>query len=267
MDDTSQENLKEQLLAQIPIDGTSVGNAALRTALGWDLGQYQTIRDQLVRDGLIEPWRGRGGTVRRTRITDRPKPESLKTADVEQEEKDALSKRRMLEAKLYPPLLGCLRLWASDQGWTDHIVHQLSHRERRNTGGAWTRPDFVVIGYRKFEYTPGILRDLETFEVKTSACGIDAVYETAAQSRVATKSYLIIHRTNEGPAIEDLDRIESECVRFGVGLILFTDPKNYETWEYRVEPKRHEPDPFDIEEFVQTQVPSTDQERIRKWLR
>jgi hypothetical protein len=266
MSDTDQEKLKEKLLAQVPIDGTSVGNTALRAALGWELGQYQTIRDELVRDGLIEPWRGRGGTVRRTRISEPPKPAPLKAAEVEKEEKE-VSKRRILETKLYPPLLSCLKLWAKDQGWTDHVVHQLAHQGRRNTGGVWTRPDFVVIGYRKFEYTPGIVRDLETFEVKTSTCGIDAVFETAAHSRVATKSYLVIHRTNEGPATEDLDRIESECVRFGLGLILFADPKNYETWEYRVEPRRQEPDPFDVEEFVQTQVPSTDQERIRKWLR
>lgn len=150
---------------------------------------------------------------------------------------------------------------------TQHVVHQAAFQGRRNTGGTWTRPDFVVIGYRKFEYTPGIVRDVETFEVKPSTCGIEAVFETAAHSRVATKSFLAIHVTDDGPTAEDLDRIEAECVRFGLGLILFSDPKAYDEWQYRVEPNRTEPDPFSLEEFIQTQIPPADQEKIRKWLR
>lgn len=267
MSESDEEKLKETLLAQVPSDGSSISNVALRTALGWELSQYQTTRDELVREGLIEPWRGQGGTVRRTKVAEPAKPTPLKPAEVEKEEKEAVSRRRNLESKLYPPFLGSLRLWARDQGWTDYVVQQLAHQGRRATGGTWTRSDFVVLGYRKFEYTPGVVRNLETFEVKTSTCGIEAVFETAAHSRVATKSYLAVHKTSEGPTPEDLDRIESECVRFGLGPILFSDAKNYDDWEYRVEPNRHEPDPFNVEEFIQTQIPSTDQERIRKWLR
>lgn len=111
------------------------------------------------------------------------------------------------------------------------------------------------------------MRDVETFEVKPSTCGIEAVFETAAHSRVATKSYLAIRVTDDGSSQEDLDRIESECVRFGLGLVLFRDPKQYDHWAHRVEPNGAEPDPFSLEEFIQTQIPAADQEKVRKWLR
>lgn len=248
---------KDALLAKVPKDGSSISNNALRTALGWDLDEYQRIRDELVAEGLIERWRGRGGTVRRTNMT----------VETEKGKKKGATKRRTHERELYPGFLASLRLWAKDQGWNDHVVQKLANQGRRKTGGTWTRPDFLVVGYRKFEYTPGIVLDLETFEVKTSACGIEAVFETAAHSRVSTKSYLAIHRTDEGPSDDDLDRIESECVRFGLGLILFADPEAYVDWQYRVEPTRQEPDPFTLEEFVQTQVDQNKQECIRMWLR
>ena len=260
------DRLKNTLLASIPTDGTTVSNRMLRETLSLPVSDYQSAVDALIDDGSVERWRGRGGTLRRSLATIEVKTKAKALVDEAKAEKEVVQSR-VLEAKLYPPFLASLRLWANDQGWTQHVVHQAAFQGRRNTGGTWTRPDFVVIGYRKFEYTPGIVRDVETFEVKPSSCGIEAVFETAAHSKVATKSFLAVHVTGDGPSPEDLDRIESECVRFGLGLILFDDPKAYDSWKYRVEPTRNEPDPFSLEEFVQTQIPAQDQERIRKWLR
>jgi hypothetical protein len=182
-----ERSKKQRLLELVPEDGTSISNASLRTRLGLPLDEYQALRDELVGEGAIEPWQGRGGTVRRKRA-EIAKPALGKARDAEKEEKEAASKRRSLELQLCPPFFESLRLWAKDQGWTDHVVNHSASQGRRNTGGTWTRPDFVVIGYRKFEDTLGIVRDAGTFEVKTSTCGIAAVFETAAHSRVATKS-------------------------------------------------------------------------------
>lgn len=258
MSGDDQARLKERILALLPPDGSSMGNATVRAALGLELTQYQTVRDELVKEGIIELWRGRGGSVRR---------KVAEPAEELKKGKEATSKHEGKESKLYAPFHTSLRLWARDQSWTDYVVHKSAFGGKKHTGGTWTRPDFVVVGYRKFEYTPGIVRDVETFEVKTYICGIEAVFEAAAQSRAATKSYLAIHKTQDGPSPDTLDRIESECVRFGLGLLLFTDPKNYAAWEYRVEPNRQEPDPFNVEEFIRTQIPKSDQEKIRKWLR
>lgn len=53
-------------LSLVPADGSSIGNGALRAALGWDEATYAGIRDGLVAAGLLEKGRGRGGSVRRT---------------------------------------------------------------------------------------------------------------------------------------------------------------------------------------------------------
>lgn len=188
-------------------------------------------------------------------------------AEDEKVERENLARSKTLEGKLYPSFLANLNLWAKDQGWLQHIVNQLAFQGRRSTGGTWTRPDFVAIGYRRFDYTPGIVRDIVTFEVKPSVCGVEAIFETAAHSRVATKSYLAIHVPDDDSLTIDLDRIESECVRFGVGLILFPDNVAYDGWQFRVEPNRQEPDPFNVDEFVTAQIPVNDQAKIRQWVR
>ena len=153
---------KATLLDSVPADGTAAGNGLLREKLGLSIADYQETVAALVDDGALERWRGRGGTLRRTSSSIEQKARTRATAEDEKSDQDKSTKSRVLEAKLYPPFLASLRLWANDQGWTQHVVNQLAFQGRRNTGGVWTRPDFVVIGYRKFEYTPGIVRDVET---------------------------------------------------------------------------------------------------------
>ena len=264
---TSAEKTKADVLAAIPVDGTAVGNGRLRDTLGLSLQAYLQAIEVLVTDGAVERWKGRGGTVRRKNL---PIPTVLTPrteAEDEKLERETSTRLRVLEQKLYPSFLEGLKLWASAQGWTEHTVNQIANQGSKRTGGIWTRPDFAVIGSRKFEYTPGIVRDVETFEVKPASCGIDAVFETAAHSRFATRSFLAIHKTPNEPDEMLLERIEDECFRFGIGMILFSDAKNYDAWEYRVDPERKEPDPSNLEEFIRLQIPTLDQERVRKWLR
>ena len=52
-------------LARLPADGSSVGNGALRAALGWDEARYQAARDALLAAQQVEKGRGRGGSIRR----------------------------------------------------------------------------------------------------------------------------------------------------------------------------------------------------------
>ena len=267
MDNTQLEKLRAKLVALVPIDGTAIGNGFLRENIRLTPEDYQIVVDALVDNGILERWRGRGGTLRRTTLAIETPAKTKPTPEDDKVEKETLARSRILETKLYPPFLANLQLWAKDQGWLQHVVNQLAFQGRRSTGGTWTRPDFIAIGYRRFDYTPGIVRDIVTFEVKPSACGVEAVFETAAHSRVATKSYLAIHTPDDGSSTIDLDRIEAECVRFGVGLILFPDGAKYDGWQFRVEPNRQEPDPFNVDEFVSAQVPLADQAKIRQWVR
>ena len=54
------------LLARVPTDGSTIGNGALREALGWDEARYTAAKDALVANGTLLKGQGRGGTVRRS---------------------------------------------------------------------------------------------------------------------------------------------------------------------------------------------------------
>ncbi|MBA3708087.1 MAG: SAM-dependent DNA methyltransferase [Planctomycetes bacterium] len=53
------------LLARVPADGSTIGNGALRQALGWAEVRYLAARDALLSTGELLKGQGRGGTVRR----------------------------------------------------------------------------------------------------------------------------------------------------------------------------------------------------------
>lgn len=249
----------DKLINLVPEDGTAIGNQALRRLLTWDTEKYRRVRDSLVEDGALELGRGRGGSVRRSR----PAPDRKAG-------KKRLTKTRGTsgfrnERELYAPFEQGLKTWAADQGWSNHHIEKISDQGRRKTGGTWTRPDFVVVGVAKYDFTPGTIRDVETFEVKFSDCGIESVFEVAAHSRFATKSYLAILKDDAQPFEEDhLARIESECQRLGLGLILFKNPADVSSWEYKIDPVREEPDPAVLDEFMKKQVKAAEQ--LRKLL-
>lgn len=91
------------------------------------------------------------------------------------------------------------------------------------------------------------------------------MFETAAHSRFATKSYLAIERPAGAKRDELLARAETECQRFGIGLLTFSHGSAHEDWTVLVEAKRQEPDPRDLERFIEDQIPERDRSRIRKW--
>ncbi len=258
VDATSDSELCSSFLGGPPTNGASVGNGRLQRTLNWDEATYLRVKNLLIDEGQIRVGRGRGGTV-----------SLLVQSEIAQEGSEAPGPpngQRTRELDLYPGFQDALGRWAKDQGWDEHFVQQTAHKGSRKTGGTWTRPDFVVVGYRNFEYTPGIVRDLETFEVKPSDFGVEAVFETAAHSRFATRSYLAVEkRDDQDPEL--LDRVESECQRFGIGFVMFAAAGKLDTWEFRVEPKREEPDPADLERFIQDQIEAKDQRRIRKWIK
>ena len=52
------------LLTALPTDGSTIGNGAVRTALGWDEARYTAAKDALLVQGKLLKGQGRGGTVR-----------------------------------------------------------------------------------------------------------------------------------------------------------------------------------------------------------
>jgi type I restriction enzyme M protein len=54
---------KDRLVAVLTELGGSVGNGRLREALAWDEAAYNSVKDELVAEGVVTPGRGRGGSV------------------------------------------------------------------------------------------------------------------------------------------------------------------------------------------------------------
>jgi transcriptional regulator with XRE-family HTH domain len=246
---------EETFLSHVPATGVPIGNGRLRGNLGWELAEYLRVKKSLINKGSIQTGRGRGGSVSRVQLVV-PRREAQR----------GKSSTRVKEKDLYPIFKRALEAWVQDQGWTDFFIEHKPSQGKKNTGGMWTRPDFVVVGHKKYEYTPGTVRDIETFEVKTTEFSVDAVFETASHSRFATKSYLAIERGADSDADDALlARTEAECQRFGIGLVLFGRDTDPTSWDWRVEAIRKEPDPQDVETFIAKQFDEEHKKQLRNW--
>lgn len=253
---------KNQLVEALPRNGRGLGKANLLGKLGWTEARYEAAKQAAMRSGELRPGRGRGEVLRRAT------PDEL---DAQQQAlvevaKDVRLRQRELE--LYPEFETALRHWIVgkyDTGSTK--VVKTAHQGRPDTGGTWTRPDFMVLAVKSYIFTPGKTLEIETFEVKTAACGIEAVFETAAHSRSATRSYLAIHREDHLPTSDTLERIESECERFGLGLILFDDPADFARWVTRVKAVRREPDPEYVDASLSALLGEQDKQDLQKWIK
>lgn len=257
---------QQKLFDKVPADGSSIGNKSLRQALQWEDKHYWVIRNSLVERDFISTGQGRGGSVYRLLyIIDSvdaatPGLHSLTVMPREgfQHERD-----------LYKPVGDALEKWAKELQFTNYFIEDTSTQGSRKTGGVWTRPDLVMVNVETYQYVPNKYLELITFEVKPSwSWDISAVFETAAHSKFSSRSYLAIHRDREkNPITTELeDRIEEECKRFGVGLIVFDNPEDYDTYEFRVDPMRKIYDPREVEKFME-QVTPQNRARLSRWLR
>jgi len=160
--------------------------------------------------------------------------------------------------------------WAQDYRLDSLVAEITASQGARVTGGKWTRPDITAASTRTFPYIPGRHFDLITFEIKpVETLDITIVYEALGHRRASTKAYALIH-IPEGKRTELeslLDEICMEAKRFGVGVIVASDPKNYDTWEELVEAIRHEPDPERLNDFLGQQVSQGFREQIIKWFK
>lgn len=269
----SREKLEEcekQLLNEINTNGVAIGNVTLRSRMmeqnGWTEDLYWEIRNRLIERGDLSTGRGRGGSVFRviredtTKLEEEPEAARIPVTQTVQAERD-----------LYGPMQNVIQSqWAQDYRLDQLIVEITASQGARLTGGKWTRPDITVASYKTFTYIPGRHFDVITFEIKpTEAIDITVVYEALGHRRAATKSYALLHvpeekRTGLDPLLEE---IVLEAKRFGIGVIVASDPANYDTWEELIEAVRHEPDPERLNEFLSQQVSQGFREEIIRWFR
>ncbi len=250
---TSAASDETKLLSLVPEDGTSVGNKWLRERLGWDDAHYSQIRQALIASGILKKGRGQGGSVFRSVSPDvRPK-------------------KRVKEAGLYVPVEAALRSnWSSILRHRKVLAQITAHAGRRDTGGKYTRPDITFVACDTYSYVPGKFLEVITIEVKPAGIwDISGVFEAASHSSFANQSFLLIHcpdgRSEVPP--KHLERLEKECLRFGIGLGLFADPEKYESYDWRVDADRRQPDPGETDQFIEKQLSKENKLLIADWMR
>ena len=270
---TEQEirKLEQQLLSLIPQDGSTVGNVSLQRNLNWEESLYWSIRNRLLDHGLIETGRGKGGSVRRIDSS-----EAIPTAEVSTQVAGTSAslqeaKKRLAEDELYEPMAQVIRqAWAKDNRYERVLVEIIARQGRRQTGGRWSRPDIVAATYTTYFYVPGRHFDVITFEVKPQdAVDITALYEALSHLRAASKAYVIFHspEKEQDSYTETLAEIVTQARQHGIGLIVASDPADYESWDEQVEAIRCEPDPAKLNEFLANQISDGFKEQVVKWFR
>lgn len=270
MDPNKKNEYKNVLLSLIPSFPHSIGNAALRIRVREQISQqgdgladndYWELRNSLIDDGLIETGRGRGGSVRRVA----PAEEERETEAVL--EGDAAGGVTRSESDLYEPFHTAVSNgYVRDHRITNFISEITASQGRRATGGRWTRPDVTLIAVRKYSFTPGRRLEVITFELKPNLdAAIQGVFEALAHSAFAHRSYLAVDVSSyENQDVDD--RILQECGRLGVGCITFQNPADYETFDIISPAKLNEPDPYEVDTFIKTQISEANQERLRDFL-
>jgi hypothetical protein len=255
-----KQKLSDMLFELVPKDGTSKGNVTLLEELRENTKKsmslnvtdedYWEARNELIAQGRVDKGRGRGGSVYRVK-------------DV-QESEVKLTKKKVKESDLYAMVSQYIeKTWVKDNGITQFVLERTASQGKRNTGGKWTRPDFALIALKLFPYIPGKVLELISFEVKPEDdFRIEGVFETAAHSRFATRSYLLIYSPSGVPDTEEFERVERECDRFGLGLITFSNPQDWSTYTTKQEADRRNPDPADVNSFISTQVSRDKQTRV-----
>lgn len=258
--------LETELLAGVPVDGRPVGNGHLRDdILDWENDRYWAVRQRLVDSGILVTGRGRGGSVRRP---------IGQTQDGEEEtntEEPAEDERYPNEESLYDPMTYVIaNHWARDQPFDNHVVENTDRGGRRRDG-IWSRPDITVAAMTSYTYVPGRHFDVITFEIKHfRGLNVTAVYEAMSHRRAATRSYVLAYIPDEQlEQFEDSTLADAvdEANRHGVGLIVASDPANYDTWDIREEATLVTPDPARLNSFIRNQLTEGTRDQIVRWFR
>jgi len=267
VDQTKKAEYAKLLLSLIPESGKSIGNSALRDQLRKRIGadgdgftdqDYWQIRDSLIDDGAIEQGRGRGGSVHRVIAAETPSSASAPLQTI------------VGERSLYEPFHSAIVSGYVKDNRIKRFVSEITASQgRRSTGGKWTRPDVTLIAVRTYSFTPGKRLEVITFEVKPDLdTALEGVFEALAHSVFAHRSYLAVDLSQYKDIDETADeRIAQECGRLGVGYITFENPADYNTYEIAASAKLNEPDPYEVDKFITTQISSDKQEELRDWLR
>ncbi|QTL05066.1 hypothetical protein J5J86_07110 [Aquabacter sp. L1I39] len=262
--------------------GGDVNSRKLREKIGWDKEKFLKIRNQLLANGQI--LKAHGGPGGKTII---PPAVILDTRDsvVSRESQDDTQSVGLdgtpcvapdvaaaagPESALYKPMLDQIdKNWSRSEGYYSCITRNTANGGRKTTGGKWTRPDISMIAMQKFKFLKNTIIDIISFEIKPrQKIGVEGVFEALSHRQYVNRSYLIFNCTNDefNRSIESA-RIIDLADHYGIGVILSETPDDYETWDERVYGRRWDPDPSDLNEFLQNVFSANDHDEIIRFIK
>lgn len=267
--DGNDAKLKSILLGLVP-QGDTIGNVSLkakfldelrkeRMSVNNESGQdlFWKLRDELVDEGHLKLGRGKGGSVSRIQQS------FEEELDNDTESSDLSQKNGSGEFALYEPFKKYLEAQRDNLRFEPNqfIICDTARQGSKRTG-AWARPDLVVFSKKTYNFIKNAFFEIVTYEIKPAGeDSIKWVYEAAAHQRFSNRSFLAF---NSSPSkISGFDEISSECIRLGVGLILFSNPDDPSTYDEYIDARYRTPQPDRVDTFIRQQLQSY-HERITK---
>jgi len=261
------DDLKSVLFDLIPEDGRPIGNKTVRLqfkekakkemAIDSNDDDYWAVRNALLADGKVRTGRGNGGAVARVIVQVAPAKQPVE------------QKKYKDEGALYPVVRKTIiDSWVKNYEIDDFVCQETANQGGRNTGGKWTRPDITLVAVRVYPFVPGKSIEVISFEIKPwNYLGVDGVFETASHSAFAHRSYLMIHAPGTVDESEAFGRLQREAERFGVGLVTFEDPTDWDSYNIRLEGDHRVPDPASMCQFISEQLTKDNQGKIQRMIR
>jgi predicted transcriptional regulator len=222
-------------------EAEGLSNIRIKTELNLSDDRYDTVRDELLQDNLIEKYVCRGGGIRLTRKGEKESPSY-----------DGAGSTIENEAALYKPLIAFLEKEADEDGLEAVICATHALRVR----GQWQNPDVTRVAIEQYHHLRKAHVTVTTYEVKQfPRWTTEVVYEAASHHRFSHEAYVVLEwACDEKFSLTDptyrLDQLARECRRFGVGLATLEPHRNSYRLYPRLEPTPRTPDDGDVEEWL-----------------
>lgn len=251
------EDVKAQIMASLPADGSPVLNRVMRVMIARRLKKivdediFAKARDLLIEGGIVGRLRGQGGQMFLTNQPQTPTSTPLELTD-------GWSEARLMQP-LRDYLEGPFRENLDLPDGSACIVQDTSVMGGQK--GKWARPDFILVSAMRFKIMPRAQVDLHSFELKTESGGnVLAIHEALAQTRFTHFGHFVWHLPDGSKNEAMLDDIITHCEEHGIGLIRLREPKKLETWEILADPRRKPTLDSVVDGFLESRL-NTDQKK------
>jgi len=225
---------RDRILALLA-ETSGLSNARIKVSLNLGDDRYETVRAELIDDGIAEKYICRGGGLRLTKKGERDfSPET--------EGESAFAR----EDELYGAAIEAL---GQDAGEGSVLFETASLRKR----GKWQNPDITELRVDLFPRLRQVRTLLITYEAKLwRRWDINAVFEAASHARFAHEGFLLLEWIEKDFVLDDprLEQVVRECRRFGVGLATLESYYSHYRVHVRLDAKRNTPKDNDVEEWL-----------------